>query len=635
VHLFAVGIGLTPEVSGRLAAELARTATLYPQLDHDAIWHRRPLDGVYAGGVASPAAVAAPRVYLHETPSEIVFYDGLPIDPSGEVAAFQADALARHWDGLTDRLEGRFAVVRIRTDTGVVELINDAIGVMQLYWFERSGASIVSNSAGLVSRAIGSSEFDALGVSTMLTLGWVAGDRTLRRDVRVAPGAQHWRWQPGETAWRRRRYWGYTDAGPPTRRVDDSMVEAIGSSLARIAAAAAAVTGTINAPLTGGKDSRMLASVLIAHGVPTRFWTKGLPQSQDVRIAAALAKEYGWPHRITGRPTERDGLPPGPGLDQWDRLTRDFIGQNDGLPHLALVGNLLGQPSRVDQLATTLTALAAEIGRDAYEQPYLDGPGTSVERAVRYLAYRWAGVPRGLVARDAYLVARRHMGDTVLGLAESGVPLTNLSTVLFLDERARRWASNNPRELAQTEDKILIFLTRPFADAALSTHPEDRDLNLIHRRSMEFHLPGLVDAQPFSQPWHVSHPLTRKARLVKGVMSRIPYRPLSALTAVRERMRPTNTTWVDWTAYDEAAWLEERLDWARELVAGRGGSSLWSYVDRADLDRLLDPRTNRHERELREVPLFAALGLLLYEAIEDDLTRTAPSVQDVAGGSVS
>lgn len=602
---------------------MARTAALYPQLDHEAIWHRRPLDGCYVGGVATPDAVASPRMYVHESDNELVLYDGLPMDARGELPAHRADVLARHWDALPERLEGRFIAIRIRPGVGSIELINDAIGVMQVYVFERSGTSVVSNSAGLVARAVGSSDFDPLGVSTLLTLEWAAGDRTLHRDVRVAPGAQHWRWSVGDTAWHRRRYWTYTDAGAPVRRVDDGMAETLGSALARLAASAGAVTGTINAPLTGGKDSRMLAAILMAHKVPARYWTKGLPESLDVKIAGELARRYDLPHRISGRPTERDDLPSGPGLDEWDRLTREFMGQNDGLPHLALVGNLLGQPARIEQLQATLTAICAEIAREAYEQAYLEGPGASVARAARYLAYRWAGVPRGLVAKGAYHLARQHMRDVVVGLAEAGVPLVNLSTVLYLDERARRWAPMNPRELAQTEDKVLICLTRPFVEASISTHPEDREHALIHRRVMEFHVPGLERAQPLSLPWHEPHPLTTKRRTIKGVMARVPYGPLALLTAFRERVRPTDTAWAEWTAYDEPAWLEGQLDWARELVLGRRSSRLWDYIDRKYLERLLDGRTPPHERALRETPLFAALGLLLYEEIDQGLRRKA------------
>ena len=198
MQLFAVGVGLDPSATDRLADELRRTASLYPQLDHDAAWQRRLPNGVFIGAVATPSAVAAPRVYVHATEREIVLYDGLPIDPSaGGIRAHDAGDLARSWDELIPRLEGRFGIVRVSMDGSSVGLINDAFGAMQLYAAEVGGATIVSNSAGLVARAIDARELDPLGVSTFLAIDWVGADRTLRAGVRVLPGAQHWHWTNG------------------------------------------------------------------------------------------------------------------------------------------------------------------------------------------------------------------------------------------------------------------------------------------------------------------------------------------------------------------------------------------------------------------------------------------------------
>ena len=435
---------------------------------------------------------------MHATDRDVVLFDGLPVDPSATLDAHRAAQLAQHWDDLTSRLEGRFGIVRVRSNPTSVELVNDPLGIMQLYVAETTEATVISNSAGLVARAVGTSDHDPLGLSTLLVFDWVGGDRTLRRDVRVLPAAQHWRWQPAE-GWMKTRYWSYARSEAPTRRVDAELVDEVCGAVGDFTAAAAAVTNGLNAPLTGGKDTRLLAAILMTRGVPARYWTKGVPESLDVQIATKLARLHDLPHQLSGRPTEEAGAQPTPVAEDWDSLTGQFIAQNDGLPNLHLVGNIHGQPAHVNRLAVTLSAMCAESARWAVDQAYLDAPGKSLARSRRYIPYWWAKPPRPLVKDEPYRLARAHMEEVVVRAADEGVPLENLSVFVYLDERARRWAANNPRELAQTEDKVLPFLTRPYVEAALSLHPDEHATDHLHRLAISRLVPGL-ESEPELEP---------------------------------------------------------------------------------------------------------------------------------------
>jgi hypothetical protein len=624
VHLFVLGFGLDPRHSRELVDELRRTAALFPQLDHDALWHVELGDGVVAAGVASPAHVSAPRSYLHQTEDEIVFYDGLPIDPGGPVVAHRADQLAAHWDELPERLEGRFALVRITRRPLRIELLNDPLGVAQVFVTEQGATSTISNSAGLLARAADARELDPLGVSTFLAMDWVGADRTLRQGVRVVPGAQHWTWK-GDGGWSKRRYWRYSDCEPPTRRVDDAFVAELSDSLGRFMESAAAINGVVNAPLTGGKDSRMLASILIGRGIPAQYWTKGRPESLDVQIAPEIARLHGLPHRLAGRPTQAPDASPPSVADDWASLTWQFVTQNDGLPSLHLVGNIHGQPAGVEHLAVTLSGLCAESARLARAQRYLDGPGRSLERAIRYIPYSRMEIPRGLVLGEAYRLARDSLRELVQRLADEGVSVRNLSTAVYLDERCRRWAANNPRELAQTEDKVLPCLTRPYAEAALRSDPDDRSTHQLHRRMIRLHAPALEHEPRLAKPWPSGvEAASRKRWLTNEVMSRLPFAARRAVVAARDRIRPPAGAWENWTAFDEASNLESNLGWAREMAVSSSGSRLWDYVDRRLLERLLDPATDASVRRVHQLPLFATLTILAYEEAERRLQSGAP-----------
>jgi hypothetical protein len=546
-----------------------------------------------------------------------VLYDGLPIDPSaGGIRAHDAGDLARSWDELIPRLEGRFGIVRVSMDGSSVGLINDAFGAMQLYAAEVGGATIVSNSAGLVARAIDARELDPLGVSTFLAIDWVGADRTLRAGVRVLPGAQHWHWTM-DAGWKRERYWKYADGEPPTRRVDDAYVDEMTDALGRFVTAAATINGSINSPLTGGKDSRMLAAILMSTGVPVQYWTKGLPESLDVQIALEIAQRHGLQHRLSGRPTETPGHVARPVAEDWESLAWQFVSQNDGLPSLHLLGNIQGQPERVDHIAVTLSAMCAESTRRAAAQEYLDAPGASLERALRYIPYSWLAIPRGLVRGEAFGVARQHLRELVQRHADEGVSLKNLANVIYLDERCRRWAPNNPRELAQTEDKVLPFLTRPYLEAALRSDPDDRAVHQVHRRVIRRLIPELEHEPRLDKPWFTDLvDISGKRKLTMEIMSRLPYAIRRGIVASRDRLRPPRPTWERWTAYDEASWLEPNLGWARDVALSSPSSRLWDYIHRPRLERLLNPATDASERRVHQLALFASLTMFAYEDVE-------------------
>ena len=228
MHLFAIGWGLSDELAQRLHDEVRRTARGFPHLDPDTQWSRRLPGGVLATGITSSADVIHPRQYVHDDGDTLTLLDGLPLAPTTRFAAHRASELAREWERLPDILEGRFIAARIRATAGDIEILNDPLGVGQLYVWESGGASIVSNSAGIIQRAIGVTDPDPLAVSMFLAMDWVGADRTLRRDVRVAPAGQRWTWRRGDRQWSRSTYWSVAGADlRPERIMDDEITDQI------------------------------------------------------------------------------------------------------------------------------------------------------------------------------------------------------------------------------------------------------------------------------------------------------------------------------------------------------------------------------------------------------------------------
>ena len=629
MNLFVVGWGLGAQRIAASLAELHRTAALYPLLDSASLWSFEAGSGVVAASVRTPDAVAAPRVYLHQDADGAAFFDGLPIDPTGSVTGHRADRLDASWDRLPSILEGRYCAVRLRRQPVSIELLTDSLGIEQVFVHEAGGTGLISNSAGLIERVIGSKGLDPLGTSTFLALDYVGADRTLRPAIRTVPAAQHWTWAGAGGGWTRRTYWSLAEqALAPDRAVDAGLIAEVTSDLTRFSAAAAEIDGQVNAPLTGGRDSRMLAAVLVAGRVPTRFWTKGDTGSQDVAVGRAIAARYGLPHWVANRPTQAEGqLEPTDAIAVgWDALSTEFVTQTDGMASLINIGNILGQPRRVNRLAVSLAGLSGESARAADGPSYLSEPGSTAGRIKAILPMVLMPAPRGLVRKEAYRLATEHMGRLIDDAAQVGVPVNQLSNVFYIGDRCRRWASLNPRELAQTEDKVLPFLTRAFVSAALAIGADDRWVGALHRGVMRTAVPGMDHDPPFDRPWPERVPWsTSRDRLRAKIGPRVPHEVRIALIRMRESVRRPATGRAATTPYDEPQWIEANLDSIREVCLSDPASELWKFANRRVLEHLLDARTSPAERRLSQLPLFATITICTYEGIARRLADEAPS----------
>lgn len=601
---------------------------MYPHLDPSTLWLEAPGGGVLVGAVSNPPSVAAPRVYAHHGPQATVLYDGLPLDVSGRVQGHDAAALATAWHDLPEILEGRYVAVRVERAGPSIDVLTDPTGLAQVYVHEAGGASIVSNNADLIARTFGLTEPDPVGASTFLTLDWVAGDRTLWEGVRVVPGAQRWRWTIGDRAWDRRTYWQMAaHAGRPDLDPDDAFMDGVIDDMARFAATAAAVNGTANAPLSGGKDSRMLASLFMTRGVPVRYWTKGDEASLDVQIATEIARRYHLPHHVANRPTEPARLNAEPTTaiaTRWAELSATFVAQNDGIASLMNIGNIHGEPVRVDRIDVTFTGICGETARASMEYPPLFA-ATRPATVAGFVVARRVDHRRGLVTREAFMDARDHVEGAIRTLHRQGSAVPNLPKAWYIEDKCRRWAPMNARELSQTEDKVVPCMTRPWIEAILRLRPEARWRNLLHRRLIARLVPGLDMDPPTALPWPGALPgRPGRERLMDRVRPLLPYDVRLGVAHLRDRLRPPVVYRSPTVPYDESAWIEANLPSIREVIMSRGSSPLWAYVDRRHVDRLLRSSTPADERRLHENALFATLTMFEHERLDQALRLSGP-----------
>lgn len=209
-------------------------------------------------------------------------------------------ALSSPLESVARDADGRFALIEL-ADT--VRYLTDPAGLYPLYsrrWFERGRAFFaLSNRAPVLRLATDALSLDAL--RNFLALGCALDDETLYANVRREP--------PGVLS-------TVTSDGSVTRQLAGALSpEDFADNSDAIAASeqlmGALASGLATIPgqewllqLTGGNDSRLVLSALLRRGERIASATfalpgfPGYPLTEDIEIAAMLARELGFDHKV-------------------------------------------------------------------------------------------------------------------------------------------------------------------------------------------------------------------------------------------------------------------------------------------------------------------------------------------------
>jgi hypothetical protein len=198
------------------------------------------------------------------------------------------------WGEPAREFDGQFAAVRYDGPSDELQVLTDPFGMQALYVATRDARTYVCTSATVLARHLGS-EPDVLGMQVFLRAGIQIGPMTLWRGVERLDPAVALSFAGG--APRRSVYWAPA-VEERVRRMSqaqtiDHCVE-VGMDVVR---------RRLQAPrawmdITGGFDSRMVASLLSAVGFGFIGNTNGDDDSADVRLAHQLAEagQFRWEH---------------------------------------------------------------------------------------------------------------------------------------------------------------------------------------------------------------------------------------------------------------------------------------------------------------------------------------------------
>jgi len=192
------------------------------------------------------------------------------------------------------KLNGAFFVMLVDPKSRTIIAANDRYGLYPMYWAHSDkGFCLACRVLCPVLAGVVSGDWDLKGISQFLTLDDFIGETTLVEGVSVFPQASILIKQPEGIAWK--RYWSYDFKHIPYTDIQE-LSENLGSSF--ITAVNRQTTGhkRIGITLSGGLDSRSIASASNRLGIYTKTLTWGKPDSFDRILAKEVSSILGTKH---------------------------------------------------------------------------------------------------------------------------------------------------------------------------------------------------------------------------------------------------------------------------------------------------------------------------------------------------
>lgn len=647
MNLFFIGWKLPSNRQEIAVSALRGMVEVYPQLAANSLWQATsPCGTLMIASLRTDDQVAAPRQYLDIQPSDrdnsstdalhsqnakqLTMYCGLPVHPTGEFPAHQAPALSGHWDQLANVLEGQYALVRAEFDPPRLELLNDFLGMEQVYYARRGEQWLISNSVQLIERIAGPRPLDLMGASLMISLGWVAADRTLRQGIRVFPAGQRWIWEKGQAEPQRRSTMAARlGAGSPLGEGGDllpgshkkaSADDETWMELARSLTALCAALGSqfpgqenvIECPVTAGRDSRLLVALARRAGLHPQYYTGGEPSSADVQIGVKIAQLYDLPHQV-------HAVTAGDVAQRWEGLAQRYVRRYDGMSSLWQLGDVLTMPEHVDRLVVTLWGIGGEIARGFYYRPLLFLSGRHDLPAVSaFLVRRLIQPHGGLLTQEALELTKAFIEGFVRNQVAAGYAPIDAPDLFYAYQRVGRWAGNNARKTAPVCDHFSPFCSRPWVQATLALPALQRYTEPLHFNLLRLLAPELIDL-PFDKgSWHHQDPLlnllqmsiqTGRQEVRNALRQGVPQSWRRTISGrLRKRQPPPKPR----RAMEQANWLEIKREHVRSVCLDQPDTDLWNLVDRTALEHMLSDRIPAIERMPFTSALYGIATLCYY-----------------------
>jgi hypothetical protein len=565
MQVFAIAVGATGVRLDELVDGVTSVGEEF-RLDPSTLWQEQSESGrVRAAGIHHGSFAGGQRRYLARSDRSVVFFDGLPVASDGSLDGWDAAALAGRWTDLPGLLEGQFCAVRLDLEADIAEVLVDPLGLVRVYVAAHAGGLVASTSVSILARLLSVDEFDELGVSSFVGLGWAVGQRTLLRGVSaLSGGSLHTLTTRGITS---SRHFGPGHMAR-AQSARGSATELAGE-LTRLVDNAARVAGPVRCALTAGHDTRVMAALLQHAGVQTMYYTGGTEDSTDVQIARELAGRFDLAHEII--------VPDARELD-WTVAASRFIAQNDGLSSLIQLADYIALEEPAETLGLTLWGVGGEIGRagsGALSNVSPNLPGISRLASVQQRLLALKIDDQGLLTASGRAVVLDYLERFAGERHSEGWSTRELSEAFYAFERVANWGATGPRRASGRSDLLSPYCTRPFIEYCFSLSPQERYLEAAHHRLLKSLSPDLLD-HDFETPFPPQHPHLVGLMAFRQLMQTILHRNRHGVSAAATPQQPSFLE----------RWLEDHIETLQALVDA-ADPAIWQLIDEPRLRSLL------------------------------------------------
>lgn len=573
MHVFACAVqvpSIDPEL---LADELAAVGAEFG-LGPGAIWRAASsTKAVHVAGLHHAPEVAPARRYVHIGERSVTWFDGLPVAPSrADFDERDAAGLDAHWSALPELLEGQFSALRMDLETDHVGVLLDPLGLVPVFIARVGDGHVLSNSAVLLARLIRTREPDPFGVATFVGIGWASARHTLLDGITVLEGGGVHTVGAGHVD--TKLHFGPGILAQRPRGSNDPA--AVARELVELTSSACRDFELVQCALTGGRDSRLLAALLINAGVEAEYYTIGHRGDLDIDLAGEVAQRAGLKYALT----TVDEI--NPGID-WSAAADSFMARVDGLAALDQLRDHLHLSEPLRRLDLKMWGVGGEMGRAGTGNLVPLASNVPVIRNSMAYQHRLLSAKArdgGLLTPAGRSIVEDSIRRFLVRRREEGWKTYELNESFYVFERTGCWGMTGPRRTAVTADVFAAFITRPFLDYAFSVTTGARYVEAPHYRLMSELSPELRDMRYFS-PWRSQHPRLAGA-MASEQFARTLLRRLRAKDELSTADSPKRLEARESFVH---GWLEARLELVREVCLQPSGP--WELIDRHRLESLL------------------------------------------------
>lgn len=204
---------------------------------------------------------------------------------------------------LVPKMNGCICVIVVWPEDKTVEVGIDRFGMVPIYYNIGNSSLIIGDNFWQIASGLPAVQYDPEAILSMVILGFVAGYRTPLTGVAELPQAATHRFSFADDVPElvSQRYWMLSYRVRPQRKSEewrDELAQRIDAIFVRYAKAILDRGWNLHIPLSGGKDSRLLAGMFSRKGVPVQAFSYGPSGNAETQCASQVAAALGIPLRF-------------------------------------------------------------------------------------------------------------------------------------------------------------------------------------------------------------------------------------------------------------------------------------------------------------------------------------------------